>query len=135
MFLSKKKALLQSLWSVEIVPDDGGVGVPVGVLRFEVQRFFGDFFESGRMVGGDAEHVYLGSYKIEDYRLTGELEIVPYAPAPAATAWGEAREPRFNITVILEPEQDRDVLVISAEPADIAAAALSLRLTRRARLD
>ena len=133
MLLGKKKALLQSLWSVEIVPDSGA-GTPVGVMRFEVERFFGDFFESGRILGGDAHHVFLGSYKIEDYRLTGDLEVVPYAQDPA-TPWGMPGALRFNIAVVLEPDRDRDVLTVSAEPADPAAGSLSLRLTRRARLD
>ena len=129
----KKKALLQSLWSVEIMRRPDTAGVPAGVLRFEVQRLFGDFFESGRIVGGDAQAVLLGEYRIEDYRLTGSLEVVPYAGAPDA-AWGDPSSLRFDLAVTLEPKVDRDVLTIAAQPAD-GATPLTLRLTRRAKLN
>jgi hypothetical protein len=130
----KKQALLQSLWSVDILRTAHGPGVPAGVMRFEVQRLFGDFFESGRILGGDVRYIFLGSYKIEDYRLTGTLDVVRYAGEPEA-AWGDRDNPRFTLAATLEPDLDRDVFRISAEPADGATASLTLRLTRRARLD
>lgn len=109
-------------------------GHPAGVMRFEVQRLFGDFFESGRILGGDARYVLLGSYKIEDYRLTGTLEVIDYAGEPAA-AWGDQGNLKFDLAATLEPDQDRDVFTISAMLPENAAAPLTLRLTRRARLD
>lgn len=112
----------------------GAAGVPVGVMRFEVQRLFGDFFESGRILGGDAGHIFLGDYMIEDRRLTGSLQVVRYAGAPGA-AWGDQVDPRFDLAVTLEADRDRDVFTIAAMPADDATAPLTLRLTRRARLD
>lgn len=130
----KKKALLQSLWSVDIMRTGGGAGIPAGVMRFEVQRLFGDFFESGRILGGDAHHIFLGSYKIEDYRLTGTLEVLHYAGGPESL-WGDQSNSQFELAATLEPELDRDVFMIAAEPADGATAHLTLRLTRRARLE
>lgn len=129
-----KKALLQSLWSVEVLPKGDSTGMAVGVMLFQVQRFFGDFFESGRILGGDTRYYFAGTYQIENYVLVAQMDVVCYAGDPDLT-FGAVDKVCLEITATLEPDVDRDVLMLSALPVYGASEPIDLRLTRRMKLD
>ncbi|MCP4328590.1 MAG: hypothetical protein GY791_09170 [Alphaproteobacteria bacterium] len=134
MFGSKKRTLLQSLWSAEILPPEGVTGAPVGIMFFQAQRAFGDFFEAGRILGGDDRHFIAGAYTIEDYRLTGDMTVTHYAGDPEPT-WGQAQDVEFAVSATLDANVDRDVFMIVATPRIDAAQPMRLRLTRRIKLE
>ncbi len=131
---SRKKALLQSLWSVEVLPKGDSTGTAVGVMLFQVQRVFGDFFESGRILGGDTRYYFAGTYKIENYVLDAQMDVICYAGKSDLT-FGAADRVCLKITATLEPDVDRDVLMLSALPVYGASEPIDLRLTRRMKLD
>ena len=56
---------LEGLWSAEL--RDGDHGSNIGVLVFRPRRVFGDFYEEGRICGGDRFCVYHGTYVIENF--------------------------------------------------------------------
>ena len=55
---------LEGLWSAEL--REGDHGSNIGVLVFRSRRVFGDFYEEGRIRGGDRFCVYHGTYVIEN---------------------------------------------------------------------
>ena len=128
----KKKALLQSLWSVEAMPEDGRP-IGFGILIFDVRRFFGDFFESGRVLGGDHRCYFLGQYQIEDYRLTGKLQVVHYGAEPLSFLGG-GRTLDLRFFADLDRDRDRDVFFLEVAPQERAIEIVKLRLTRRVNL-
>ena len=69
--------MLEGLWSVEVMSPKGGISA--GVLVFQPRRLFGDFFEAGRILGGDRNYVYAEDYTIENYSVTGDVKVVHYA--------------------------------------------------------
>lgn len=129
-----KKALLQSLWSVEVLPKGDSTGTAVGVMLFQVQRTFGDFFESGRILGGDTQYYFAGTYQIENYVLDAQMDVIRYAGNSNLT-FGAVDRVRLEITATLEPDVDRDVLLLSALPVYGSTDPIDLRLTRRMKLD
>ena len=56
---------LEGLWSAELRADDCSSNI--GVLVFRPRRVFGDFYEEGRIRGGDRSCVYHGTYVIENF--------------------------------------------------------------------
>ncbi len=101
---------------------------------FRVERLFGDFFEGGRIVGGDSRYYVIGTYTIEDLRLTGDLEVIHYA-GESELASGQGETVRLSISATLDSRVDRDVFTINAVPEESGPDGFRLRLTRRAPLD
>jgi hypothetical protein len=64
--------MLQALWSLEVLLADEAV--PAGVVIFHLRRVFGDYFQAGRLFGGDSHCHYVGDYQIEN--LGGRADAV-----------------------------------------------------------
>lgn len=67
---------LEGLWSAELRADDGSSNI--GVLVFRPQRVFGDFYEEGRIRGGDRYCAYHGTYVIENFGFTADVAVTRY---------------------------------------------------------
>jgi hypothetical protein len=60
--------MIEGLWTVEFRTSIGGMG-------------FGTIiFEKGRVAGGDSGYYYIGSYTLDQDKLTGEVTIQRYNP-------------------------------------------------------
>lgn len=62
--------MLEALWSVEFVSNVNRFGSGVAVL------------ESGRVLGGDAQYFYIGSYSVENGTATATVSITHYSGPP-----------------------------------------------------
>ncbi len=122
--------MLEGLWSVEVMSPDGALAA--GVFVFQPRRVFGDFFEGGRILGGDRNYVYAGDYTVENYGVTGDLEVIHYADE-THPSFGPDRNFRIKLLGDLDQHVDRDVLQFSAERVDDPDCKWSLRLIRRKR--
>ena len=60
---------LEGLWSAELRAGDHSANI--GVLIFHPRKVFGDFYDEGRIRGGDRFCVYHGTYVIENRGLHG----------------------------------------------------------------
>ncbi len=120
--------MLEGLWSVEVMSPKGGISA--GVLVFQPRRVFGDFFEGGRILGGDRNYVYAGDYTVENYSVTGDVEVVHYAD-DTHPSFGPDRSFRIRLSGKLDHHVDREVLQFSAQRVDDPDRQWSLRLIRR----
>lgn len=120
--------MLEGLWSVEVMSPEGGISA--GVLVFQPRRVFGDFFEGGRILGGDRSYFYTGNYTVENHGVTGDVEVVHYAN-DTHPSFGPDRNFRMKLSGNLDQHVDRDVLQFSAQRADDPDRKWSLRLIRR----
>ena len=57
---------MEGLWTVEFITNIGGTGSGTVI------------FENGRIAGGDAGYYYIGTYSIENDRLTGKIKTQRY---------------------------------------------------------
>jgi hypothetical protein len=121
--------MLEGLWSAEL--GNGGRLANIGVLVIHPARLFGDFYEEGRLLGGDRHYAYRGAYSIQDLVFAGELRIVRYDV--------HEEDPRFGADPVtlhlegrLEAGLERDVLTLDVTGAtDVEGGRCKLRLTRR----
>ena len=124
--------MLQALWTLEVLTPEGASAA--GVLIFHLRRVFGDYYQAGRLFGGDARSYFVGEYRIENGGLKGHFDVTGYGGGP-----NEAFGPGDGFTVrfsgALDPLAERDVLVLDAARADSPERAFRLRLTRRAALE
>ncbi|MFQ5936857.1 MAG: hypothetical protein ACE5LB_10655 [Acidiferrobacterales bacterium] len=120
--------MLEGLWSVEIMSPSGGLNA--GVMVFQPRRVFGDFFEDGRILGGDRNYFYSGTYTVENHGVTGDFEVVHYAD-DTHPSFGPDKKFRMKISGKLDRHVNRDVLQFSGYRVDTPDDQLSLRLTRR----
>ena len=67
---------LEGLWSADLRAGDRGTNI--GVLVFRPRRVFGDFYEEGRIRGGDRSCVYHGTYVIENFAFTADVRVSRY---------------------------------------------------------
>ena len=68
---------LEGLWSAEL-RGAGGQSANIGVLVFRRRKVFGDFYEEGRIRGGDRFCVYHGTYVIENRGFSASLAVTRY---------------------------------------------------------
>ena len=116
---------LEGLWSAELRAGDQGVNIGVLVLR--PRRVFGDFYEEGRIRGGDRSFVYQGTYVIENFGFTADVSVTRYGagePRPAFSGDGV-----MKLTGTIESGVARRVVEFAV--TDAPCGARSLRLIRR----
>ncbi len=51
----------------------------MGILTFQRLRVFGDFYENGRILGGDSHYYISGTYRIENFGLSMQYTLTHYA--------------------------------------------------------
>ena len=116
---------LEGLWSAELRAGDRSSNI--GVLVFRPRRVFGDFYEEGRIRGGDRFCVYHGTYVIENFGFTANVAVTRYRsvePRPVFPGDGV-----MKLAGSIEPGVARRVVEFSVE--DAPGEARSLRLIRR----
>jgi hypothetical protein len=95
---------------------------------------FGDYFQVGRLFGGDAQSYYSGEYQIENRGLKGRFDVVCYGGV-ANEAFGPGGRLGVHFSSVLDPRLERDVIVLDAHNADNPGLTFQLRLTKRAAFD
>lgn len=123
--------MLQALWSLEVVRPEGAV--PAGVLIFHLRRVFGDYFQAGRLFGGDSRSHYVGDYQIENLGLAGRFTAIRHGGVDP-TPFGETDRHNITFTGALEANLERDVLMLDAIIDADKTLPVKLRLTKRALL-
>ena len=123
--------MLQALWSLEVLLADEAV--PAGVVIFHLRRVFGDYFQAGRLFGGDSHCHYVGDYQIENLGLTGRFTTTRHGGVEP-TPIGPNEEHRVTFTGTLEANLERDVHILDAVVDGDESSPIKLRLTRRAAL-
>ena len=120
---------LEGLWSVELIGNHGITDI--GILVFEPVRFSQDFYEEGRVLGGDRHYAYAGTYRVENRRLSGRLRILRYDIHEDSAPLFEQDEIRIDFRGKRDPDRHREVLdleLIGAERAVPGATGLRLIL-------
>ena len=123
------KAKLQSLWTLEI--ETPRQWESCGVILFHLRRVFGDFYEEGRIFGGDRDHGIMGSYRIENLLLDADLRVQRYAPTSGYPLGNDAAID-LTLSTSLEGQLERDVVRLDGRVGHDAPA--RFRLIRRADL-
>lgn len=123
--------MLQALWSLEVLLAE--TAAPAGVVIFHLRRVFGDYYQAGRLFGGDSRCHYVGAYQIENLGLSGRFTVLRHA-SPGPTPFGEADSLEVTFTGRLAANLERDVLLLDAVVESDPAQAIRLRLTKRAAL-
>lgn len=123
--------MLQALWSLEVLLADAAL--PAGVLVFHLRRTFGDYFQTGRLFGGDSHCHYFGEYQIENLRLSGQFTTIRHAGVEP-TPFGAKDEHRVDFAGTLEAQLERDVLLLDGVVDGNESDPVALRLIRRAPL-
>ena len=116
---------LEGLWSAELRTGDSGDNI--GVLVFRPSRVFGDFYEEGRIRGGDRFCVYHGTYVIENHALSASVAVSRYRtnePRPVFP-----RDGVMKLAGTIESGVARRVLEFAV--GDAPGGARSVRLIRR----
>ena len=116
---------LEGLWSAELRAGDQGANI--GVLVFRPRRVFGDFYEEGRIRGGDRYCAYHGTYVIENRGFTASLAVTRYRsgePRPVFPGDGT-----MKLAGTIESGVARRVIEFAV--SDAPGGARSLRLIRR----
>jgi len=116
---------LEGLWSAELRTGDQDVNI--GVLVFRPRRVFGDFYEEGRIRGGDRSCAYHGTYVIENFGFTADVSVTRYgADEPRPVFPGDGV---MKLAGTIESGVARRVVEFAV--TDAAGGARSLRLIRR----
>ena len=116
---------LEGLWSAELRAGDEGANI--GVLVYRPRRVFGDFYQEGRIRGGDRSCVYHGAYVIENFAFTADVAVTRYRsdePRPVFPGDGA-----IKLAGTIEPGVARRVVEFAGE--DAPGEARSVRLIRR----
>lgn len=77
--------MLEALWSVRFITNVESFGSGVAVL------------ETGRILGGDAQCFYVGSYDVENGIANATVTVTPYA-GPSMTVFGQAKKLSLKLT-------------------------------------
>lgn len=109
--------MLEALWSVEFVSNVQGLGAGVAVL------------ETGRVLGGDSQYFYVGSYKVQNEQISAQLKITHYAGA-TSSIFGPIKE--FNLELVGKPA--RAWFDLHGHLVENRNLTITIRLTRRAEL-
>lgn len=123
--------MLQALWTMEILEPSHRTAA--GVLIFHLRRVFGDYYQEGRVFGGDRTAYYLGDYRIENWGLKAQFRVHCYA-GREVSPFGDSGDDEVIFTGSLDPHVERDVLVLCAHRKRSPERPFSLRLTKRAAL-
>ena len=109
--------MLEALWSVEFVSNVQGFGSGIVVL------------ETGRVLGGDAQYFYVGSYVVEGGTIKATVTINHYS-GPPNTIFGQAN----SVTLNFSGKPARDQFELQGSVAGNPALTIGVRFTRRAEL-
>lgn len=109
--------MLEALWSVEFVSNVQGTGAGVAVL------------ETGRVLGGDGQYFYVGSYKVQNGQVQSQLKVTHYAGQPSSI-FGPAKE--FNLQLTGTPNDLS--FELHGHVVETPSLKIGIRLTRRAEL-
>ena len=121
---------LEGLWSAELIGDR--TIVSIGVLVFEPQRISQDRHEEGRVLGGDRHYAHVGTYRVENGRVTGRLQVVRYDVHEDGTPLFERDETGVEFHGMHEPGGHRGVLELALAATEPAMSDLTrVRLTLR----
>jgi len=120
--------MLQALWSLEVLRADAAL--PAGVLVFHLRRVFGDYYQEGRLFGGDSHCHYVGEYRIENLGLTGRFTVIRHGGVEPTPFGGNERHD-IAFSAVLDATLERDVLLLDAVVDGDEARPLTLRLTKR----
>ena len=77
--------MLEALWSVSFISNVEGFGSGVAVL------------DTGRVLGGDAQRFYVGSYNVENGIANATVTVTPCA-GPSMTLFGHAKKLTLKLT-------------------------------------
>ena len=121
---------LEGLWSAELIGDR--TIVSIGVLVFEPQRISQDRHEEGRVLGGDCHYAHVGTYRVENGRVTGRLQVVRYDVHEDGTPLFERDETGVEFHGMHKPGGHRGVLELALAATEPAMSDLTrVRLTLR----
>lgn len=120
--------MLQALWSLEVVAKNRHRSA--GVLIFHLRQVFGDYYQRGRVFGGDGDAYYDGSYTIENLGLRGAFDAVSYG-GTGMTAFGSRPTCEIEFEGTLDRDLDRGVILLRATADKDADNPFGLRMTRR----
>ena len=109
--------MLEALWSVEFVSNVQSFGSGIVVL------------ETGRVLGGDAQYFYVGSYLVENGTVKATVTINHYS-GPPNTIFGEAK----SVTLNFSGTPAHNNFELQGAVAGNPALTVSVRFTRRAEL-
>ena len=125
-----RDALIEGLWSIEFIQSNNNL-LSMGLVTFQRLRVFGDFYENGRVLGGDSQYYISGTYLIENLGLSMQYTLTHYA--------GDKHLLFTNVNQVdilssghLDVTTDRDVIELKTQIKNINEK-LKLRLTRRVR--
>lgn len=116
---------LEGLWSAELRAGDHDANI--GVLVFRPRRVFGDFYEEGRIRGGDRFCVYRGTYVIENRGLSASLAVTRYRAGEPQPVF--PRDGVMKLAGTIESGVARQVIEFAV--SDAPGSARRLRLIRR----
>ena len=121
---------LEGLWSVELIGNRAIVSI--GVLVFEPVRVSQDGREEGRVLGGDRHYAHVGTYRVENGRVTGRLRIIRYDVHEDGKPLFDRDETGVEFHGALEPSGHRGVLELELAAIEPALSGVTLvRLTLR----
>lgn len=109
--------MLEALWSVDFSSNVQGFGSGVVVL------------ETGRVLGGDAQYFYVGSYSVENGVAYAKVNITHYA-GPPNTVFGQAK----SVTLQFSGKPDHNQFELQGSVVGNPALSIRVRFTRRAEL-
>ena len=120
---------LEGLWSAELIGNHESTGI--GIVVFEPVRVAQGGFEEGRLLGGDRHYAHMGTYCVENRRVSGRLRILRYDVHEDGTPLFEQDEIHLDFHGTLDPGGHREVVdldLIGAEQDAPDAAVLRLTL-------
>ena len=99
---------LEGLWSAELTGNHASTSI--GILVFEPLRVSQGGYEEGRVLGGDRHYAHVGTYRVEDGRLSGQLRIRRYDVHEDGVPRFSKDETILDFRGMLEPERHGDSL-------------------------
>jgi hypothetical protein len=109
--------MVEALWSIEFQSNGGSIASGVVV------------FESQRVLGGDAQYFYVGSYSIENHIIHATVKITHYAGEPN-TVFGPLDEATLHLSGMVA----NDTFEISGTVVEKPDSSVLITFTRRAEL-
>jgi hypothetical protein len=109
--------MIEALWSVDFTSNVGDWGAGVAVLETE------------RVLGGDGQYFYVGSYRIREGKAEARIRVTHYA-GPPNSVFGQAKQ--FDLELSGTPA--RNGFVMTGHVVGNPSLQIGMRLTRRAEL-
>lgn len=109
--------MLEALWSLEFISNMQAAGSGVVVM------------ETGRVLGGDAQYIYVGTYKIHNSQAHSRIKVTHYANEPFSI-FGPIKE--FELELTGTPAHDK--FEMQGHVVGRPNLRIGIRFTRRAEL-